>query len=122
MFSDTITITINSVAKTLNRISQDKYSSEYFLRGTDDEFRLRIRNTSYVDKTRNGGLPVDRHNVEVIQTVYPTVDRAHPRIRKYYSVFELDQGDTITDIVNFTVGCNAFLSSGNATKMANWES
>lgn len=122
MFSDTITLTIYGIPHVLNRISQDKYSSEYFLRASGGETRMRIRNTSYIDKTRNGGLQVDRHNIEVVQKAYPTEARAHTLVRKFYAVFEVDQGDLISEIAQFVAGCNAFLSEANATKMANWES
>lgn len=121
MFTDTLTITINAVAKVVNRINQDKYSSEYYLRETTGEYRLRIRNTSYTDKTR-GGQVVDRHNFELIHTLYPVSPAEKSSILKFYSVFEIDQGAVIADATNFVVGGAAFLTSGNVTKMANWES
>lgn len=122
MFSDTLTITIDSVDKTLHRINQDKYSSEYFLRETDGEFRLRLRNTSYIDKTRNGGVSVDRHNAEFTDTRYPVSPATSPIVRKAYLVFENDRGDTIEDPVNNTLGFVDFLTEANLTKLANWES
>lgn len=121
MFADTITITINANAKVLNRINQDGYSSEYFLREATGEFRLRLRNTSYTDKTRSG-LKVDRHNVELVQTLYPAVPTDPSKIRKWYTVFENDNGDTIVDPAKFVVGGAAFLTEANVTKLLNWES
>lgn len=121
MFSDTITITINSVAKVLTRINQDKYSSEYLLRGTTDEFRLAIRNTNYTDKAR-GGKVVDRHAVELVQTVYPISPSTIPVIRKSYHVFENERTDGITDPVKFDAGFVAFFTEGNITKLVNLES
>jgi hypothetical protein len=121
MFDNTLTITINSVAKVLNRINQDKYSSEYFLREADGEFRLRIRNTSYTDKNR-GGTVVDRHNLELIHTLYPSSEQVKSQIAKFYAVFELDQGADIAANSHFVVGGVGFLTSSNVTKMANWES
>lgn len=120
MFDNTLTITINSVAKTLNRINQDKYSSEYFLREATGEYRLRIRNTSYVDKTRK--LPIDRHNLELIHTLYPTSELQRSAVAKFYAVFELDQGADIAANTHFVVGGVGFLTGTNVTKMANWES
>jgi hypothetical protein len=52
MFADPSVVTINAVAKNLVRINQDKYSSEYLLRSSTEEFRLNIRNSSYADKKR----------------------------------------------------------------------
>lgn len=122
MFSDTLTVTINSVAKVLTRINQDKYSSEYFLRETAGEYRLRIRNTSYVDKTRPVAVTVDRHNVELIQTIYPVSPAVNSTVRKGYVVVENDRGDTIVDPVKFWAGLVAFNTEANLTKLANFES
>jgi hypothetical protein len=121
MFSDTLTITINSVAKVLTRINQDKYSSEYFLRETDGQFKLRIRNSSYQDRTR-GGAAVDRHNVEVIHSLNPVAPALYGVCRKAYFVLENDQADTTTNALNFDLGVLGFGTSANVTKLLNWES
>jgi hypothetical protein len=88
----TLTITINSVAKVLNRIADDGYSAEYLLRETTGEFRAKTRHSTYIDKTRNN-IVVERHTFEVKQTVYPAVAGDPNTIRKAYSVFEQDFGD-----------------------------
>lgn len=119
-FADTITVTINSVAKVLARINQDGYSSEYFLRSTTDEFRLKIRNSSYTNATTK--KLVDRHNVEFIQTIYPVAPATVPTIRKAYTVLENERVDTLTDPLNFDLGYLAFLTSANITKLINYES
>jgi flavin-dependent dehydrogenase len=119
MFADTITFTINSVAKVLSKINQDKYSSEYLLRETGGEFRARIRHSSFVDKTR--AVTVDRHNVELTQVVY--ADGTSPQInRKAYMVFENDNRDDATSSQKFASGMAAFMSDANALKLVNWES
>lgn len=122
MFSETITITVNAQAKVLTRVNQDSYSSEYRLKETTGEFSLRIRNTAYLDRTRNGGVNVDRHNVELIHTVYPVAPATIPIVRKSYLVFENDKPDALTDVSNFVVGFGGFITATNVTKMANWES
>lgn len=121
MFSDTITLTINSVAKVLTRVNQDRYSSEYRLRETDGHFLLRIRNTSYTDKSR-GAVVVDRHNVEVIHALYPVSPALVGVQRKAYFVLENDQGDALTNALNFDLGSLGFGTSANITKLLNWES
>lgn len=115
----TLTFTINSVAKVLTRIADDGYSSEYLLRGTTDEFRAKVRHSAYNDSTR-GGLTVDRHNIELVQTVYPVAPSVTPVIRKAYIVVENDHTDTLTDPLNHDVGFVAFLTSGNLTDLINW--
>lgn len=120
MFADTITITINAVAKVLNRINQDGYSSEYFLRGSADEFRLKIRNTNYINKAT--GKVTDRHNVELIQTVYPVAPATVPVVRKAYTVLENERPDGVTDPLNFDLGFVGWFTSANITKLLNLES
>lgn len=118
-FSDTITFTINSVAKVLNRINQDGYSSEYFLRSATDEFRCKIRQSSYAG---SNGKTVDRHNVELVHTVYPVSPATVGVVRKAYSVFENERPDGTTEPLNFDLGFVAFFTSANLTKLINYES
>lgn len=118
MFADPITITVNSVAKALVRINQDKYGSEYLLREATQEWRLKIRNSSRSDKS--GGF-IDRHNFEFTQTVYATSTAAQFD-RKIYTVFEHSRSDTVTDPLNTFLGFVAFQTSANLTKALNYES
>lgn len=119
MFADTITITINAVAKVLTRINQDKYSSEYILRDVNDSFRLQIRNTILTDKSR--GVTIERHNVELVQTVFATATTPVV-VRKAYSVFENEATDGVTAPLNFDLGFTGFFTSANLTKLINLES
>jgi hypothetical protein len=120
MFADPAVVTINAVAKNLVRINQDKYSSEYLLRSSTDEIRLNIRNSSYVDKKR--GVSIDRHNVEIIQTVFPAVAGDPSIVRKTYVVIENQIGDTLTDPRNVALGLLAFLTSAKIDQLMNFES
>lgn len=119
MFADPSVVTINAVAKNLVRINQDQYSSEYLLRSATEEHRLRLRNTSYNDKKR--GVLIDRHNAELIWTVFAT-STAPSFVRKAYVVIENQQGDTLTDPTKLAAGLLAFLSEANITKLMNFES
>nr|UJQ85707.1 MAG: hypothetical protein 2 [Leviviridae sp.] len=121
MFSDPITITINAVAKNLIRINQDGYSSEYRLKEATGEYRVKIRNSSYLDKSR-GGRKVDRHNVELIHEVYPVAPAIYSTIRKDYHVFEMDVGDDAATMAKVVAGLSAFVTEANAAKMINFES
>nr|UJQ85375.1 MAG: hypothetical protein 2 [Leviviridae sp.] len=120
MFADTLTITINSVAKVLTRINQDGYSSEYFLREATGNFSLKLRNSQYTDKTR--GVKVDRHNIELVQTVFAVAPAVTNTVRKYYSVLENDTTDITVDSVKFGAGITGFQTEANYTKLLNWES
>lgn len=123
MFADPQTVTVNAVAKNLVRINQDSYSSEYLLRSATDEYRLRIRNSSYLDKKRN--VTIDRHNVELIHTVFPVTPSTLSTVRKVYAVIENQQGDTLTDPTYVASAMFAWLtasSNANITKLMNFES
>lgn len=120
MFADTLTVTINAVAIVLNRINQDGYTSEYYLKNTLDDYRMRLRNSTFNDKTR--GVKVDRHNIELVHTIFPVAPATLSTIRKYYCVFENDATDSNAAIGKFVLGIAAFQTEANAVKLANWES
>lgn len=121
MFGDTLTITIDSVEKVLNKINQDGYSSEYLLKESTGEFRLAIRNTSYQDKKR-GGVTISRHNVELSQTIYPLVAGGISTVRRMYTVIEDQQADVSDDVADFGVGLVGFHTKANLLKLMNFES
>lgn len=122
-FADTITITVNSVAKVLTRVNSGQdYASEYRLRGTADEFRLRIRHSTYFDKANRPGVTINRHNVELIHTVFPVAPSTIPVIRKSYVVLEEAANDDVTAVGYFDAGFVGFLTAPNTTKLLNYES
>lgn len=94
-FGATITVTVNAVAKILNRINQDSYGSEYLLRETLQEFRILIRHSKVKANASTGAVARDRHNLELTQTVFSTVTDKEI-IRKTYSVFEVPYNDSLT--------------------------
>jgi len=120
MFADPTVVTINAVAKNLVRINQDGYSSEYLLRSALDEIRLNIRNSSRTDSKR--GVVIERHNAEIIQTVFPVAPSTTSFVRKAYVIIENQQGDTLTDPRNVALGLLGLLTSANIDKMLNSES
>jgi hypothetical protein len=123
MFADPQTLTVNSVAKNLVRINQDQYSSEYLLRSTTNEFRLKIRNSSYLDKARK--VMIDRHNVEFTETVFPVAPATLSTVRKTYIVLENQQGDTLADPTYDAAALFVWLTAStnaNITKLMNFES
>lgn len=69
-FATTITLTINSVAKVLNRVNQDNYGSEYSLLSSTESIVMKIRHTE--DSQDADGMKLRRHNVFVEHLVYAT--------------------------------------------------
>lgn len=95
MIGDSITITLPvGGAKVLNKINQDGYTSEYFLKEATQEFRMKVRHTT---AKAGGGLPArDRHNVELTTKIYATESAAEIN-RKVYIVFENVSSDSDED-------------------------
>jgi hypothetical protein len=123
MFADPQTLTVNAVAKILNKIDVGHQASAYLLRTTLDEYRLNIRNTSYTDKKR--GVMIDRHNVEFVHTVFPVAPATLSTVRKAYVVIENQQGDTLADPTYVASALLTWLTSStnaNITKLMNLES
>lgn len=118
-FGSTIAITINAVAKTLNRINQDNYGSEYLLRESLQEFRVRIRHQT--ENAKNGEEPFERHQFEVTQTVFKT--STDPEVvRQAYSVFRHRKGDSLTSVGYLTAGLVDYLDSGTVqTDLLTWQ-
>ncbi len=69
-FGSTLTLTVNSVAKVLNRINDENYGSEYYLRSATDEYRAKVRHSK--EAKQADGRWKDRHNVEITHTVFAT--------------------------------------------------
>lgn len=109
-FEATLDITINGVTKSLKRIRDDGYSSEYLLRSTIEEFRCFVRHS--VLKPRKGAVvpallrDVERHNMEWVHRIFAT--STTPEVtRRAYCVYEVAQGDDVTAAKNFVVGALA---------------
>lgn len=92
-FSATLTFTVNAVAKVLNRINQDKYSSEYLLRTGTETWQAFIRHTK--ETPRGSAVTFDRHNIELIHTIAATPTTAEIR-RQYYLVARVPATDDVT--------------------------
>lgn len=68
-FGSTLTLTVNAVAKVLNRINDENYGSEYYLRnGSTDEYRVTIRHSK--EAPLADGKRMDRHLVTITHTVF----------------------------------------------------
>lgn len=69
MFANTLTLTVNSVAKVLTRLNQDNFGSTYSLKSATDQWTLRFRNAT--ENTRKIEK-YDRHNMFVEYVVFAT--------------------------------------------------
>lgn len=122
--ADPSVVTINAVAKNLVRINSDNYSSQYRLRSATDNFDLFVRNNG-TRKDKVTGAVWDRHNIQLIHTVFPVAPATVSTVRMCSVTFENQQGDTLADPLNMIVGLLTFLtasSGANISKMLNGES
>lgn len=119
MLGDTLTITVNSVAKTLTKINQDSYSSEYLLKEATGEYRLRVRHSK--EKAVPGQVQFDRHNVELTRTIYATATVGQI-VRQSYIVIRNPADSAVTDVQYETAALTGFLSATNIGKLYGWES
>lgn len=120
MIGDTISITINSIAKVLSKINQDAYTSEYFLKETLSQYQLKIKHTK--DKVSAGSLERHRHVLTLTQTVFPVAPATLNTVRQYSITLVGDYNDDNTVQGQNGVGVNTWASQANLVKLLNWES
>jgi hypothetical protein len=120
MFGDTITITINSVAKVLNKISEQGNSASYLLRDSaTHEYTLDIKHSR--DKQMANGFNRERHTVTFVDRTYPLADGTGGMERTQIATLLADRSDVQATYLFGAVGFQAFLTSGNMGKLLNWE-
>jgi hypothetical protein len=103
----------------MSKINSGNYSSEYFLKETLSEFRLKVKHTN--DRVSAGGKQRPRHQFTLTETVYATT-----------TVPQFDRVSTISFVSNYDdpaasqaynqVGIGAWATQANVVKLANFES
>jgi hypothetical protein len=119
MLGDTLTITVNAVAKAMRKIKDGDYDAEYLLREATQEFRAKVRHST--EKSLVNGLKVDRHNVEVTQTIFPSVTYPDGYMRQVYTVIRNLQTDSATE-VDYLSDAVADWVKTNCPSLVGWES
>ena len=116
--ADPLVITINGNAKSLNKINQDSFGSEFLLRETLQEIRAKVRHSKM--KAGANGIAHERHNFEVTVTVFAT-DTVPEDYDKFYFVMErsaskadVDMPDAVADLM--IASTDAFL-----VKLNTWQ-
>lgn len=94
-YNATETITVNSVAKVLNRIREEGYSSEYRLIETDGVWKMFVRHSERKDPST--GEIYYRHNVE-FQHIVNAAGGVPARTRKWYYVYDVPQADSLVTL------------------------
>jgi hypothetical protein len=117
MFADTIVLPLSTGNVTVTKINQDSFGSVYRFNDATHEVKLTIRHT----KAKKNGVAYDRHNVEVVETIY-AASTVPEYTRTFYFVIQQLPGDT--SYVNADGIADWLIASSNAAlvKLMNWES
>lgn len=91
MFANTLTLTIDGVAKTLLRINQDNRGSEYQMVSGTEKISMVVRHS--VDKLVTGS--VNRHNMYVEWTVFATPTVSEKYFSATYTLREREGSDPV---------------------------
>lgn len=114
-FGATLTVTINTVAKILNRIREQDYGSEWSLYEPTGKYILYIRHTTRTDKVT--GRKFHRHNMELIHTVYATTTTPEYKTT-HFATSELPED---LDMAIAKLEWNGFAAyASNATVVGDW--
>lgn len=116
MLADTITLTINGVAVGLVKINQEGYASEYRKVTSTSEYRMKVRHT----QTTKSGVKYDRHNLEVVETIFAVGDTPEYS-RKYYFVLEVLPSDPNVHLADAICDLQIATSDAFLGQLLNWE-
>jgi effector-binding domain-containing protein len=118
--ANTLVVPVNSVNKTLKRINQDQYSTTYYLHEASEEFTVNIRHSK--ESPQKDGTVFDRHNVELIHTVFATgSDPAYTRV--VYIVARNTRSDDYTEVgYDIAAVADIIKASGNIADLLAWVS
>jgi hypothetical protein len=111
-------ITYNAVAKSLPRINQDSYGSEYFLAEATQSFRLKIRHST--ESPQKDGSVFDRHNVELTHVVYPTATTPQITSQVYSVLRDTPLNTAATEMSYLGGSLTGLLTSDNLAALWGW--
>lgn len=104
---------------TLTKIQEGNYESEYFYRSTTDMYRLKVRHLEV--KAKGVEPPKERHNVEVVRTVFAT-DTAPQKVDKTYIVIEQQSDSVSAELALLLMAMLSASSGAILTQIVGWES
>lgn len=119
MLGDTFVIPHSGGDITCEKINQDSYSSEYMFRDTTHQFVVRVRHS----KTKVTELrpSYDRHNVEIVETIFET-STVDEYTRKVYIVIEQLPSDVDVENVDALADWAIATANSNLDALMGWES
>lgn len=119
MLGSTLVLPLSSGNVTLNRVRDDGYSAEYFARGTGCEYRFYVRHSR---TNATAGKPsYDRHNIEIVKTVYASGDTPQYEIKAYTVLQQLPETVDV-EIADALADMQIATSNALITELLNWQS
>lgn len=104
-------------AKSLVRVTQDNYGSEYLLRESTQEFRATIRHSK--DTVGANALPLERHTMKFTWTVYGSAGEPDT-IREVYTVLRSNKADDADDIADLGTAMSYLLDDTVYKQLIGW--
>jgi uncharacterized membrane-anchored protein len=119
MLGDTFVLPQAGGDITLKKIREEGYSSEYMFRDSTSRYVVKIRHTKV--KATTSTPEKDRHNLEVVQTIFAAGAVAEYE-RKFYFVHENLPADTSVALANAAAAKAVASSNALLVALLNWES
>jgi hypothetical protein len=117
-FANPLVISVNAVNKTLQKINQDNYGSEYYLREATQSFRVKIRHTTENAVTGSGKF--QRHNVEITQTIFAVAPAVLDTVRTVYQVLRHGASDDAVQVGYLGASLSSLLVQARQEDLVAW--
>lgn len=114
-----LVLTYKTVAKSLVKINQDSYGSEYYLREATQDFRVKIRHS--VESPQKNGTQFDRHNVEITHTIFSTTVGVPDTVRQIYMVSRNTRSDAAVDVADSDDMLTGFATNQHYQDLVAWQ-
>lgn len=114
-----LVITVNSVAKSLPKINQDNYGSEYYLREATEDYRVKIRHSK--EAAQKNGSQLERHNVELTRTIFAASTDERDVVLQTYTVIRCEKSSDLTKLGHTQAALNGLLTAGVVSDLAGWQ-
>jgi hypothetical protein len=117
-FADPLVLTYGAGTKSLDKINPIlPYGNEYLLRESTQQFVARIRHNR--EKATQGGIVMERHNVELTRTVFG-VDGAPDIIQQAYLIFRFGSRDSVADAAELGAALSDLMDETAYNDLGKW--
>jgi hypothetical protein len=104
-------------AKSLPKINQDQYGSEYYLREATQDFRVKVRHTR--ESANSAGVVLERHNLEITHTVFGTAG-APDDVMQAYVVLRNSKTATLATVQNLGTALSYYMDATHYGDLVGW--